>query len=100
MELEGDHIRITRRGQIESMPLQSLASAPHIQKGILGAVLTIRSGEHDFVSLKGASYHAAHDFLNQVVAAWTRFNLAALENEAARLDKILASVLSLAVPTR
>ncbi|OYX40139.1 MAG: helicase IV [Rhodobacterales bacterium 32-64-14] len=101
MELDGDLIRITRRGQVASMPLQALASVPSLRKGMLGTALTIRSaGEFDDVTLKGAGHHAAHDFSAQVTAAWTRFNLAALANEAVRLDRILAGVLALASPSR
>jgi DNA helicase IV len=100
MELDGDHIRITRRGQVASMPLQALMNAPSLRKGLLGTELTIRSGEFDDVTLKGAGHHAAHDFSAQVAAAWTRVNRAALQKEAVRLDRILAGVLSLAAPSR
>ena len=82
------------------MSLQSLASAPSLRKGMLGTALTIRSSEHDDVTLKGAGHHAAHDFSEQITAAWTRFNLGALEKVAARLDRILADVLSLSAPSR
>ena len=100
MELDGDHIRITRRDQVASMSLQSLAGPPALRKGMLGTALTISSGEYDSVILKGADHQAAHDFSQQVATAWTRFNLAALEKEAARLDRILVGVLSLAAPSR
>jgi DNA helicase-4 len=100
IELDGDQILITRRGRVATMPLQSIASAPFLRKGILGTALTIRSGDSRDVTLKGAGDHAAHDFSEQVSAAWTRVNLEALESEAARLDRILASVLSLAAPSR
>lgn len=82
------------------MPLQSMASAPSLRKGLLGSALTIRFGEIDDVVLKGAGHHAAHDFSEQVAAAWTRFNLAALKKEAARLNRILVGVLALASPSR
>lgn len=100
MELDGDHIRITRRGQNASMSLQLLVNAPTLRRGLLGTALTIRSGEYDDVTLKGANHHAALDFLEQVKAAWTRYNLAALEKEAARLDRILTGVRALAAPPR
>ena len=100
MELDGDHIRVTRRGQVTAMRLQSIANAPSLQKGILGTALTIRSGDAGDVILKGAEHHAAHEFSAQVTEAWTRFNLATLEKEAARLDRILAGVLELAAPSR
>ena len=67
---------------------------------MLGTVLTISSGEFDHVTLKGAGHQDAHDFSERIREAWTRFNLAALEKEAARLDRILAEVSSLAAPSR
>lgn len=100
MELHGDSIRISRRGQVASIPLQSLAKAPVPRKGILGTALTLSSGEYDDVTLKGASHFAAREFAEEIKGAWTRFNLAALEKEAARLDMILAGVRALAAPPR
>lgn len=100
MELDGDHIRITRRGQVVSMSLQSLASAPSLRKGMLGTALTISSAEHDDVTLKGTGHQDAHDFSERIKDAWARFNLGALEKEAARLDRILAGVRALAALPR
>ncbi len=100
MELDGDHIRITRGSQVASMSLQSLASAPSLRKGMLGTALTISSGEFEDVTLKGAGHQDAHKFSEQVEDAWIRINLAALEKETARLDKILAELRFLAAPAR
>lgn len=100
MELDGDYIRTTRRGLVTSISLQSLATAPSLRKGMLGTSLTISSGEFDDVVLKGLSHQDAHEFSERVKEAWTRFNLAALEKEAARLDWVLAQVMSLAAPSR
>lgn len=100
MELDGDYIRTTRRGLVTFISLQSLATAPSLRKGMLGTSLTISSGEFDDVVLKGASHQDAHEFSERAKEAWTRFNLAALEKEAARLDRVLAQVMSLAAPSR
>ncbi|MCV2867435.1 UvrD-helicase domain-containing protein [Defluviimonas sp. WL0002] len=100
MELDGDDIRITFRGKVASMSLQSLARAPSLRKGMLGAALTISSGDHPDVALRGANHRDAQDFSERVKEAWIRFNLAALEKEAARLDRLLAGVRSLAAPSR
>lgn len=100
MELVDDHIRISHRGEIASMSLQSLASAPSLRKGMLGTALTINSGDRPAVTLKGAGHQDAYDFSEAVKAAWTRYNLVALDKEAARLDRILAGVLSLASPSQ
>ncbi|WP_245427000.1 UvrD-helicase domain-containing protein [Mesorhizobium sp. YM1C-6-2] len=100
MELDGDYIRITRRGLVSSMSLQSLASAPSLRKGMLGTALTLSSGQFDDVTLKGAGHQDAHEFSERIKEAWTRFNLAALKKEAAQLDRILAEVKSLVAPSR
>lgn len=100
IELDGNHIRITRRGQVAAVPLQTMTSAPSLRKGMLGTALTIRSvGDHG-VTLKGAGHRDALDFSEVVRTAWTRFNLSVLKKEEARLDRILAEVLSLAAPSR
>jgi len=65
---------------------------------MLGTALTIKSQEHNNVTLKGAGHVAAREFAEEVKEAWTRVNLAALEKEAARLDRVLAGVLRLAAP--
>jgi DNA helicase IV len=62
MELDVDHIRITRRGQVATMSLQALTQAPSLRKGMLGTALTIRSQEYDDVTLKGAGHVAATEF--------------------------------------
>ncbi len=81
------------------MPVQALTNAPALRKGMLGTALTINSKEYDDVTLKGAGHFAASGFAEEVRKAWKHFSFAALEKEAARLDRILASVLSLAAPT-
>lgn len=100
MELDGDCVRIIRRSQVASASLLSLASAPSLRKGMFGTALTLSSGEFHDVTLKGAGHQDAHEFSERITEAWTRVNLAALKSEAARLDKILAEVMSLAAPSR
>lgn len=100
LELQGNLIQITRRGQTVAMPLLSMQGAPSLRKGMLGTTVSVRLGDRDEAVLKGAGHQDAHAFSTQVTAAWTRVNLAALETEAARLERILADVLSLSAPTR
>lgn len=100
IELDGDYLRVTRRDQVTSLSLQSLATPPSIRKGMLGTALTITSGEHEEVSLKGAGHADARTFSQEVKEAWVRFNLSALEKETTRLDKILTGVRSLSAPSR
>lgn len=100
MELDGDYLRVTRRDQITTMSLQSLAIPPAIRKGMLGTALTITSGESEEVTLKGAGHVDARAFSQEVKEAWVRFNLSTIEKEAARLDRILTGVRSLSAPSR
>jgi DNA helicase-4 len=95
IELDGDHLRVTRRSQVATVSLQALTHAPALRKGMLGTALTINSQEHDDVTLKAAGHVAATEFAEEVKEAWTRVNLAALDKEAARLDRVLAGVLGL-----
>ncbi len=100
IELDGVCIRIMQRGQVASLPLQSLTSVPTLRQGLFGTKLTIRSDEIDDVTLRVADHDAASVFLAHVTAARADINLAALGKEAARLERILAMVISLAAPTR
>lgn len=82
------------------MPLQSMMSAPSLRKGILGTALTIHSADDHGVTLKGAGHQDAQDFSEAVRTTRTRFNLATLKKKAARLNRILIGLLSLAAPSR
>ncbi|WP_431301271.1 UvrD-helicase domain-containing protein [Tabrizicola sp. BL-A-41-H6] len=100
MQIDGDRIRIIRRGHVASLSLQALASPPTVKKGWLGSALTIRSGEnHEFI-LKGARHVEAEKFSYDVRKAWTRYNCAALEKEADRIQWILDGVRALVAPSR
>ena len=66
MELDGDHIRITRRGQVATVSLQALTHAPALRKGVLGTALTINSQEHNDVTLKGAVRTAVQKLATEV----------------------------------
>ena len=100
MELDGDHIRIMRGGQLVSISLQALVTPPALRRGMLGTALTIRASDYGDVTLKAAGHLDAKEFSDEVKEAWSRFNLAALEKEAVRLDGILARVGALAMPSR
>ncbi len=99
-DFDGDLIRITRRGQVASISLPAMSTAPSLHKGMLGTALTISMGENGDVTLKGAGHQDANEFSRQLTSAWSRFNLAVLEKEAVRLDGILAGVRALAAPLR
>ena len=100
MELDGYHLRITRRGKTASMSLEALSAAPIVRKGALGTILTVSSGQDDEIILKGAAYNDARVFSEGVKEAWIIFHLAALEKETGRFERIHAAVAALTRPIR
>jgi DNA helicase-4 len=100
LELDGDHLRITRRNHVASWSLQWLTSPPVVRKNLLGTTLTITSKQYGSVSLKGAAHFDACGFSAALKEAWIRLNLAALESQAALLKHIIAEVRTLARPAR
>jgi len=60
----------------------------------------MRLEDYDDTVLKGASHHDARAFAEEVKEAWVRFNLSALDKEAARLERIVAGVNALGAPLR
>ncbi|WP_407925853.1 UvrD-helicase domain-containing protein [Alterinioella nitratireducens] len=100
LEFDADHLQVTRRGRIASMSLELVSSPPSVRRGVFGTRLTISAGDQGDVILKGAGYRESSAFSEALKEAWVRFNLAALDKEAARLDRFLAEVLSLTAPSR
>lgn len=100
MELDGNLLRVAKGGHTPSLSLEVLTAPPMVRKGAFGTTLTVKSATLDDVILKGAANVAATAFSEAVTAAWIRFNLAALEKEASRFDRIHAGVLALSQPTR
>lgn len=100
MELDEDQLRIALPGQVVTLSLQALTAPPVILKGLLGTTLSITSGANDEFTLRGAGHLAAREFSKELRDAWVWFNLSALENEAARLKRIVAGVRALASPSR
>jgi len=60
----------------------------------------MRLKDHDDVVLKGVDPLAARVFSEDVKETWIRFNLSALDKEAARLERIVAGVNALGAPLR
>ena len=100
IQLEGHHLRITRLGKTTSMSLQAHPAPPVVRKGAFGTILTISSGEHDDIILKGAAHIDARAFSDGVKEAWISFNLTAFEEEAGRFERIHAAGAALIRPTR
>ena len=63
-------------------------------------MLTLSSSENDDLILKGASNFDARTFSDGVKDAWISFNLAAVEKEAGRFERIYEAVAALTRPTR
>jgi DNA helicase-4 len=100
MEFVGDHLIIRQRDKVPSLSVQSMTSAPVVQKGLLGTALTIASSEHGNFTLKGAGHRSVQEFSKCLTEAWISFNLSALERQSARFEGILAAVQALASPAR
>lgn len=100
LELDGDDLRATKRGETAQLSLADIQEPPAVRKGALGTTLTVRSGAHADTILRGASYLEAVDFSNKVQRAWIDFNVAALEREADRFDRLHAAVFALATPVQ
>lgn len=98
MEMDGDLLRITRSGQVATVGLDSLTGPPVLQKGLFGTTLTISTAGRASQKLKGAGNLSARQFSEKLQNAWTEFNLAAIEKESVRLERILGEVRSLVTP--
>jgi DNA helicase-4 len=100
LELDGDHLRVTRRGRVDTRPLLSLASPPIVHEGMLGSSLTVGWSAFADIVLKGAGRGDARAFSAALEHARVTVVLAAFDKEAARLNRIHAAVEALARPVR
>jgi DNA helicase IV len=100
LELDGDMLRATKRGQTAHLSLADVCDSPVVRKGAFGSTLTVRSSTLAETILRGASYPEAVDFSDQVKRAWIEFNLAALKREADRFDRLHAAISALATPAQ
>jgi len=100
VEFDKSHLRIRRRADATVLPLEQIQSPPVVQRSMFGATLKVSHGDQVNVILKGAAYDDALVFSTALTEAWIRFNLAALEKEATRLDRILSGVRALVAPLR
>ena len=100
IELEGDHILITKREMPASVSLADVREPSTIRKGGLGTTLSLQASGHGNVILRGAGHADARALADSVKAAWVSFNTAAFEREAHRFDRLHAAVPGLARPNR
>lgn len=100
LEVEGEHLRVVRRGRSELLPLGALTEPPSVRKGALGSTVIVPSSINGNAVLRAAQHAEALAFSRDVKAAWANFNLVALQREAERFDRIFTAVVALSEPTR
>ncbi|MBD9486267.1 UvrD-helicase domain-containing protein [Ensifer sp. ENS11] len=99
MELDGDYLRVTRRGLTSSVSLEAISAVPLVRKGTVGATMTVTTAERHLV-VRGLRHPDAYMFAEEVKRAWIGFNLSALEREADSLLRLHRAIAELAKPTR
>lgn len=100
IDLTPDELLIKNRRGSVTRSLGRVLQAPALEKGLIGTSLSIQLDEQDSIVLRAARYRDARAFSGQLHRAWENFNLAALEKEVARLDRILAAITALESPDR
>jgi DNA helicase IV len=100
IELEGDKLRVIRRGKAKCFPLYALREPPAVRRGALGSTLIIPSTGNKNTLLRGARYAEATAFSEDIKHAWISFHLAAFEREAVLFDHIHSAVAALDEPGR
>lgn len=100
IELQGDHLLVTRRSMPASVSLADIGEAPALRKGVLGTTLSLQSTGQSNVILRGAGHADARAFAESVKAAWVSFNTGGFDREAHRFDRLHAAVSELARPGR
>jgi DNA helicase-4 len=98
MEFDEIRMRVDSRNETYIIPLDQLKSPSVVQKSFFGATLKVFLQDESSVNLKGATFDDAFSFSKALNEAWTRFNFAALEKEAARLNRIISAVRALESP--
>lgn len=99
-ELDGDQLRIVRRGAAAALSLGALREPPTVRKTAFGTMVIIASDQDGRTTVRGARYADALAFSETVKRAWVEYNLSALEKETFRFDRIHAGIASLECPGR
>lgn len=95
MEITPDHLQLTRRGFTSSVSLEAISAAPVVRKGAIGATIAISAADSS-MTMRGLRYADASAFAEEVKAAWTSFNLHALEHHAERFGRLHSMIAGLA----
>lgn len=99
MELDGDILRVVKRGHTSSISLKDVISPPIIRRDFFGATLTIFGVEGNTTVLRGTVADDAEAFANGVHKAWIEFNVSAFAREADRFSRLHTAVTNLQRPT-
>ena len=98
IELEGEKLRVVRRGQTAYFPLASVSHPPSVRRGALGSTIAVPSDIAEDIVLRGARHADAQAFSDEVKQHWINLNLAAWERASDRFDHIHSKICALASP--
>lgn len=94
-----DSDAITAKGAKRiSIAFSEIAAAPSLKTGLLSTAVTLALDADRSITLRGANKGEAAAFAEATEAAWRRFNLAQLDNEADRIAHLLAQIAALDTP--
>lgn len=98
--LTPDQLLITRRKDSVTRSLGRMIRQAELKQGLLGTALNIPLDRQENIVLRAARSSKARAFADEVNKAWVAFNVAALDKEAVRLDRLHAAISSLDRPDR
>jgi DNA helicase IV len=99
IEIDGDNLRITQRGQSTLFPFANVSQPPFVKRGALGSTLSVPSDSGMHIVLLGASNVDAEVFSEEVKRTWISVNLKAWEKESGHFEQIYTKVCSLTNPS-
>lgn len=98
IDLTSDTLLITKHAGSTTVSLGQMIREVELRKGVLGTSLSIPLEENRSVVLRATRHSDAEAFSEQLNTAWVTFNLAALEKEAARFDRLHEAIAGLQHP--
>src|SRR4029077_3934327 len=98
--LQSQHLEVIGRKKTATLSLGAVISSPTVRKGRLASTLTISNSDGEDIVLRGVRYSDAVAFAEKIKTTWVKFNLIALQKEAARFDRLYAAIEDLKAPVR
>ncbi len=92
IEVDGDRILVTRRGQTSPLPFEDINGAPVQHRTWLGTTITIPKLDGSDIVLHGAPNTEAAAFAGTLKDRWVDFHVTALTAEGDRIARILGVV--------